>query len=65
VIPAETDFCLTFDLAFRKAEEIFKSFYPEEEFIPLVPNPEDVVFEPENAETSSNTEKEKETQGDG
>lgn len=46
VVPPEVDLTITFDAAFRKAEEIFHQFYPDEEFIPLVPNPEDVVFVP-------------------
>jgi RAB protein geranylgeranyltransferase component A len=67
VIPAETDFSLTFDSAFRRAEEIFTTFYPNEEFIPLVPNPEDIVFEPENADAGASSKKEDDegAEGDG
>lgn len=43
-VSTEADLSLSFDAALEEAESIFKTIYPEEEFIPLVPNPEDVIY---------------------
>jgi hypothetical protein len=41
---SDPSFTLTYDDAVKKAEEIFHHICPDEEFIPKVPNPEDIIF---------------------
>ena len=43
-IGPEVDSSLTIDSAFANAEAIFRKLYPDDEFIPTVPHPEDVIF---------------------
>lgn len=40
----ESQFSLSYDAAVAKAEAIFKLLCPDAEFIPKVPNPEDIIF---------------------
>eukprot|EP01127_Copromyxa_protea_P005515 TRINITY_DN1543_c0_g1_i1.p1 TRINITY_DN1543_c0_g1~~TRINITY_DN1543_c0_g1_i1.p1 ORF type:complete len:405 (+),score=132.44 TRINITY_DN1543_c0_g1_i1:577-1791(+) len=57
-------FSLTYDQAMKKAEEIFHKLCPEEEFIPKVPNPEDIIFEVGPEKEEEKTEVEGEVEGE-
>lgn len=43
-IPDELDSSISVDNILLEAESIFESICPGEEFIPLVPNPEDIIY---------------------
>ncbi|XP_033218479.1 rab proteins geranylgeranyltransferase component A 2 [Belonocnema kinseyi] len=43
------DLDLDFDFAVNQAKEIFKSMYPDEDFLPRAPDPEEIVLEGEEA----------------
>jgi RAB protein geranylgeranyltransferase component A len=43
-IVSDPDFELDFEQALKQVETIFKQIYPDEEFIPTVPHPEDIIW---------------------
>ncbi|KAL7289860.1 hypothetical protein TKK_0016258 [Trichogramma kaykai] len=43
------DLNLDFDFAVNQAKEIFKSMYPDEDFLPRAPDPEEIILEGEEA----------------
>eukprot|EP01128_Nolandella_sp_AFSM9_P007834 TRINITY_DN4417_c0_g1_i1.p1 TRINITY_DN4417_c0_g1~~TRINITY_DN4417_c0_g1_i1.p1 ORF type:complete len:521 (-),score=110.62 TRINITY_DN4417_c0_g1_i1:98-1660(-) len=60
-VAAEVDSSISLDAALVEAAAIFSSICPEEEFIPLVPNPEDIIYETyaEDEEETEDDEKER------
>jgi len=40
----DPDFELDFEQSLKQVETIFKAIYPDEEFIPTVPHPEDIIW---------------------
>ncbi|KAM3910510.1 rab proteins geranylgeranyltransferase component A 1 [Leptodactylus fuscus] len=44
------DACFGYDSAVQQAENIFHQMYPEEEFCPPAPNPEDIIYDGEPAQ---------------
>lgn len=45
IVTNDVNFSLDMDDYFKEAESIFRSMFPEEEFIPQVPTPEDIIWE--------------------
>ncbi|VEN53356.1 unnamed protein product [Callosobruchus maculatus] len=45
------DIDLDYDFSVKKAKEIFSKIYPDEEFLPRAPDPEEIVIEGEDEET--------------